>query len=280
MTPALPSGKLSSHTVLTEQQHNTKMRTKTLLLTAAALLAAGIVSTQAQPVYSQNIVGYASIATPGAGLNYLITIPFAIGVSNGANEIWPVIGGVGGTPALPDSSTILIWNSATLKYTAYTSDSGSPSGWDDINGFLPYSPKLPVGQGFFLSPNVGTTNTFAGTVAVNVGTSNIMNLPGAGVNYLVGFVVPYAGAITNGNLTTGVGGPCLWSPDGVTGLPDSSTLLIWNPATLKYTAYTSDSGSPSRWDDINGFLLTPPTITVGQGFFLSPNTPFNWKVGL
>ena len=86
------------------------MRTKTLLLTAAALLAAGITSTQAQPVYSQNVVGYASVATPGAGVNYLITVPFAIGVSNGANEIWPLIGG---NPTLPDGSTILIWNSAT-----------------------------------------------------------------------------------------------------------------------------------------------------------------------
>ena len=246
------------------------MRTKTLLLTAAALLAAGFVSSQAQPVYSQNIVGYASVATPGAGVNYLISVPFSIGVSNGANEIWPVVGGV---PTLPDFSTILIWTGS--GYTAYTSDSGSPSGWDDNNGYLSYSPKLPVGQGFFLIPSSGTTNTFAGTVAVNVGTSNKMVLPSAGVNYLVGCVVPYAGAITNGNSVTGAGGPNLTFAGG---LPDFSTILIWTGSG--YTAYTSDSGSPSLWDDNNGYLLTPPTITVGQGFFIIPATSFTWTVGL
>jgi hypothetical protein len=274
LTPALLSGILVSHTVLTEQQHNTKMRTKTLLLTAAALLAAGITSTQAQPVYSQNIVGYASVATPSSGINYLITIPFAIGVSNGANEIWPVVGGV---PTLPDFSTILIWNPAIQNYAAYTSDSGSPSGWDDNSGYLSYSPVLPVGQGFFLSPSAPVTNVFAGTIAVNVGTSNKMVLPSSGINYLVGCVVPYAGAITNGNPATGAGGPNLTLAGG---LPDFSTILIWDPAIQNYTAYTSDSGSPSGWDDNNGYLLTSPTITVGQGFFISPSAPFTWTVGL
>src|ERR1035441_6352568 len=50
-----------------------KMRTKTLLLSAAALLAAGFVSSQAQPVYSQNIVGYASVPTANGG-TYCITV--------------------------------------------------------------------------------------------------------------------------------------------------------------------------------------------------------------
>src|ERR1035438_3189483 len=49
-----------------------KMRTKTLLLSAAALLAAGFVSSQAQPVYSQNIVGYANVPTPLASTYYTV----------------------------------------------------------------------------------------------------------------------------------------------------------------------------------------------------------------
>jgi hypothetical protein len=183
---------------------------------------------------------------------------------------------------LPDFSSILIWNSATLKYTTYQSDSGSPSGWDDNGGNpLPFSPVLPVGMGFFLSPNSPVTNTFAGTVAVNVGTSNSIPAVGslnAGVNYLVGCPVPYAGAVTNGNPATFAGGPNL-SING--GLPDFSSILIWNSATLTYTTYQSDSGSPSLWDDNGGNPIPqPPSISVGQGFFLSPNTPFTWKVGL
>jgi hypothetical protein len=250
------------------------MRTKTLLMSAAALLAAGVVSSQAQPVYSQNIVGYASVATPGAGVNYLLSIPFVIGVSNGANEIWPVVGGV---PTLPDFSSILVWNPATISYTTYYSDSGSPSGWDDAGqNPIPNAPTLPVGQGFFLNPNSPVTNVFAGTVAVNVGTSNKMVLANAGVNYLVGCVVPYAGAITNGNNSTG--GPNLTLAGG---LSDFSSILVWNPATISYTTYYSDSSSPSGWDDAGqNPIPAPPTISVGQGFFLNPNTPFTWTVGL
>ena len=143
------------------------MRTKTLLIAAAAL-AVGIVSSQAQ-VYSQNIVGYANIKTPNGG-TYLITVPFQVGASNGANEIWPL---VGGQPTIPDYSAILIWNGS--GYDTYYSDSTSRSLWDD-SGYnqLTNAPVLPVGKGFFLIPSNDTTNTFAGAVAVNVGTSNVM----------------------------------------------------------------------------------------------------------
>ncbi len=252
------------------------MRTKTLLIAAAAL-AVGVISSQAQ-VYSQNIVGYANVQTLTGSANYLLSIPFTIGSSNGANEIWPLMSD-GVTPTLPDGSFISIWNGTT--YTTYESDSGSGSLWDDNNGTsISYAPVLPVGQGFFLSPSSATTNLFAGTVAVQVGTSNNMVLAVGSANYLVGCVVPYSGAVTNGNVATGVGGPCLFSPDGGnTGLPDGSFLSIWTGTT--YTTYESDSGSGSYWDDNNGTAIpVPPSITVGQGFFLSPASAFTWTVGL
>jgi hypothetical protein len=243
------------------------MRTKTLLLSVAALLAAGIVSSQAQPVYSQNIVGYASVPTPNGG-TYLITVPFVIGVSNGANEIWPVGGG------LPDFSELSIWNGA--GYNNYLSDHTSPSGWDDAVSFNPVpAPTLPVGKGFFLIPSASTTNTFAGTVAVNVGTSNKTSLANGGT-YLVGSAVPYAGAVTNGNPATGVGGLNLTLAGG---LPDFSELSIWNGNG--YNNYLSDHSSPSGWDDAVSFNPVPvPTVSVGQGFFIIPSGNFIWTVGL
>jgi hypothetical protein len=259
------------------------MRTKTLLIAAAAL-AAGVITSQAQPVYSQNVVGYANVPTVG-GSTYLLTVPFAIGVSNGANEIWPLISP--GVPSLPDFSTLLIWNVSTLSYTTYYSDSSASFLWDDSTGTdLGKSPVLPVGQGFFLIPNVAPsqtyTNTFVGTVAAQNGTSITNSLTG-GSTYLVASPVPYSGVITNGTATGG--GPNLWSPDGVQNLPDFSSLLIWNVSTLSYTTYYSDSGSPSYWDDSNGVnLAVPPSINVGQGFFLIPNVAptakYNWAVGL
>jgi hypothetical protein len=207
----------------------------------------------------------------------MLSIPFAIGVSNGANEIWPVVGGV---PTLPDSSQVLIWNPTAVQFTTYLADSASPSGWDNNNGDpLPGAPTLPVGQGFFLNPAGPVTNVFAGTIAVNVGSSNKMTLASSGVNYLVGCVGPYAGAVTNGNPTTFAAVPNLSAAGG---LPDSSQLLLWNPTSVNFTTYLSDSASPSGWDNNNGDPLpTPPSITVGQGFFLSPGSAnFVWTVGL
>ena len=231
----------------------------------AAALAASVISSQAQ-VYSQNVVGYANVSTPAGG-TFAISIPFKVGVSNGANEIWP-------TPALPDGSSLLLWNGA--GYTTYLSDSGSSSLWDDDGGNpLAGAPVVPVGKAAFLIPFASTTNTFVGTVSVNVGTSNVTTLASGGT-FFVAPVVPYAGSITNGNPTTGAGGPGLSS---LNGLPDGSSLLIWTGAG--YTTYLSDSGSPSLWDDDGGNPITfAPSIKVGQGFFVIPFATFNWKVGL
>jgi hypothetical protein len=254
------------------------MRTKTLLLSAAALLAAGIVSTQAQPVYSQNVVGYANVVT--AGGTFALSVPFAIGNTNGANEIWPLMSD-NVTPTLPDGSEILIWNGN--GYNSFYSDSGSPTLWDGSDGSTPApAPELKVGQGFFLIPSSATTNVFAGTIPVNVGSSNVTTLSGG--TFLVAPVVPYAGSVTNGNLTTGAGGPNLWAvPNsgggGANGIPDGSELLIWNGNG--YNSFYSDSGSPTLWDGSDGSTPTPaPTIKVGQGFFIIPSSPFTWTVGL
>jgi len=238
------------------------MKTKTLLIAAAAL-AAGIISSQAQSVYSQNVVGYANIATPSSGVQYLISIPFKIGVSNGANEVFPT---------LPEFSTLLLWDVPTQNYKTVQTDTSSASGWSD-GDFNPVPPPLlPVGKGFFMSPSAPITNVFAGTVAVDVGTSNKMVLPNAGVQYLVSCVVPYAGAVTNGNSSTG--GPNL------NGLPEFSTLLLWDVPTQNYKTVQTDTSSASGWSDGDFNPVPVPTINVGQGFFLSPSSPYTWTTGL
>jgi len=238
---------------------------KKTLLIAAAALAAGVISTQAQPVYSQNIVGYANIPTPTSGSQYLIAVPFQVGVSNGANEVF------GST--LPDFSTLLVWSVAANTYSLYYADSGSPSGWDDGN-FAPISsPVLPVGQGFFLSPSGDKlTNTFTGSIAISVGTSNVMSLPTAGAQYLVSSVVPYAGSLTNGDNSGG--------GINLNNLPDFSTVLIWSPTANNYTLYYSDSASPTLWDDGNFAPIAAPSGGIGEGFFVSPSAAATWTIGL
>ncbi len=246
----------------------------TTLLVAAVALTAGITVSKAQ-VYSQNVVGYANVAAASGG-TFALTVPFLVGSSNGANEVWPLISA--GNPSIPDFSELLIWNGA--GFNAYFSDSTSTSLWDDGNQVpTNAAPKLPVGQGFFLIPSGTFTNTFVGTVAVNVGTSNVTTLA-SGATVLVAPAVPYGGAVTNGNAVTGAGGPNLWNNNtSANQIPDFSELLIWTGNGL--TAWFSDSTSSSYWDDGNQVPTNqPPQISVGQSFFLIPSGSFNWTVGL
>ena len=148
------------------------MRTKTLLLSAAALLAVGVVSSQAQPVYSQNVVGYATLGLPG-GAYTMMTVPFNVGVSNGANEVF-------GTN-IPAQSTVLIYSTVATNiplsnvgqvlgangtlpvpaqsYEQYFYDPqyvslGYGAWWTDPTyaNNMP-APSLSVGQGMFILPS-------------------------------------------------------------------------------------------------------------------------------
>jgi hypothetical protein len=288
------------------------MRTKTLLLSAGALLAAGFVSSQAQPVYSQNIVGYASVAIP-ASQNIMMTCPFVIGVSNGANEVF-------GTN-LPAQSIILLYSTAATNiplsnvgqnlgqngtlpvpaqsYVQYFYDPqyvslGYGAWWTDPTyaNNVP-TPTLPVGQGFFVLATQAFTNSFAGTVAVAVGGTNTMNLP-ASQNSLVGSVIPFAG-----DITVGTAGAL------TNNLPAQSIVLVYSTAantipltnvgqnlgqngTLNvpaqsYVQYFYDPqyvslGYGAWWTDPTYANNMPaPSVTVGQGVFIVPSQAFQWK---
>jgi len=256
---------------------------KKTLLIAAAALAASVISSQAQ-VYSQNIVGYANVPTAVGGHSYLINCPMSIGVSNGVNEVFG--------SSLPAFSSILLWNG--LGYNTYVYDPTDPNGvgagapvWylgDDATPAVPI-PTVPTGRGFFLIPAGPVTNVFAGAVSVNVGTSNNLALPTGGSSYLVASVVPYAGAITNGNSSGG--GPNL------NGLPAFSSMLFWTG--IGYTTCVYDPTDPNgvgagaplyyQGDDSTPYVDPSsggnvPTITVGQGFFVIPAGSYTWTTGL
>lgn len=316
MTPPLPSGILVAHTVTSKQQHNTNMRTKTLLLTAAALLAAGIVSSQAQsPVYSANIVGYASVTAPGSQYT-MMTVPFLVGTRNGADEIFG--------DALPQQSTILVYSTAattvalsnvgqllgtngtlnvpaqsyiTYYYDKQYTNLGYGAWWTDAaySANTPI-PALPVGKAFFLLPAGTFTNTFAGVVAVNVGATNSATMPGSQYS-LVGSAIPFAGDITAG--ATGA---------LTNNLPAQSTVLVYSTAATtiplsnvgqalgvngtlnvpaqSYVTYYYDPqyvslGYGDWWTDAAyGNNMPAPSLAVGQGMFVLPASGFTWKQSL
>ncbi len=247
------------------------MRTKTLLIAAAAL-AAGIVSMEAQ-VYSQNIVGYANVPTPGnGGIYFMMSCPFNVGVSNGANEVF-------GT-SLPDDSLVETWDVANQQYNVALWDSGGPNGagWYDLNdSYNVPIPTLPPGQGFFLVPFGNITNTFSGTVACTTGGTNTTTLPGnGGIYFLVGSAIPFAGYVTNVVNGTSVG-------INLNGVPDDTLVEQWDVNNQDFIVSLYDSGGPNGagWYDLNDSYSVPcPSINVGDGFFVVPFGSYDWVQAL
>jgi hypothetical protein len=180
------------------------MRTKTLLLAVAAL-AAGIVSSEAQNVYSANVVGYINVPFP-AGQLTLVANP----LDDGTNTTTSL------GQALANKSTIQIWNGS--GYTASTKVSGT------------WTPNLsiPVGTGFFVNSKTAITNTFVGNVVVLSGGSGTNSLP-AGTLVLVGNEIPYTGDLTDTNVNLGPS------------LANKSTIQVWNGSG--FTASTKVSGT-------------------------------------
>jgi hypothetical protein len=165
------------------------MRTKTLLLSAAAL-AAGLCSSVAQSnVYSVNVVGYVN-QPMAAGALICVANP----LDNGTNDLNSALA------AVPAKSTAQIWNGSGF----------TPS----VKGTT-WSPNfsIPPGVGFFVNSKSSVTNTYVGNVLANVGASVTNALP-ANVLVLVGSQLPYAGDLNDTNLALN--------------LPAKSTAQIWN----------------------------------------------------
>jgi len=244
LTPCPPPEIVISHTVT----KNKTMRTK-LFLAAAAIVAAGALSSQAQNVYSLNVVGYVNKTIP-SGYS-LIANPLSAGVTNGANEI--------ATPV--DGSVYLTWNGVGFDYTSFDSGFG---GWIDA-GFNPAQPPtLPPGRGFFFfNPGATYTNTFVGEVVPAPGSTNSLALP-SGYS-LVGSVLPAGSA----QITA--------APVSLP-LIDGSVILQWNGVGYVYTSFDSGFGG---WIDAAFNPAAEPSYTVADGFFFfNPGASAPWSQSL
>jgi hypothetical protein len=200
------------------------MRTKTLLLTAAAIVA-GVVSVQAQSnVYSVNVVGYVNRAFPGGSFQ-LVANP----LDNGTNNLDSAFG------ALPAKSQAQFWNGAS--FDSFTKGTTWPGG----------APAVPPGVGLFVKAQSATNNTFVGQVAAPVGGSVTQSLS-AGLFVLVGSKVPYAGDLNDTNLA-------------LTQLAAKSQVQKWNGVGFdSYTKGTSWPVNPGL-SVAEGFFLKSQTAT-------------------
>lgn len=227
-------------------QTKQNMRTKILLIAAAAL-AAGVVSSNAQ-VYSANVVGYVQVTIAGNGEYTLLANPFT---DNNGNYLTNLINANNIT--LPKQSQCLTW---IYPGGGYSTVNYNGSVW------AANSVQLPPGTGFFIrNGTIGggapaVTNTFVGSVIVNSGGSVTNSIP-AGYSMLGG-TIPYAANIADAG-----------TPHGDTNMDYGSALTVkksqimtYNPASGFVAVNLGGSTPPFNW------ASTVP-ITPGQGFFLN-----------
>jgi hypothetical protein len=201
------------------------MRTKSLLLSAAAL-AAGLASSVAQSnVYSVNVVGYVNKALP-AGVFHLVANP----LDDGTNTLNSALA------ALAPKSQAQFWNGAS--FDNYTK-----------GGTWPVAPGIAPGVGFFVKAQLAVTNTFVGSVAAPVGGSVTSALP-AGVFVLVSSKIPYAGDLNDTNLA-------------LIQLAAKSQVQKWNLGTLSFDNYTKGGTWPANpgVQVAEGFFVKSQTAT-------------------
>jgi hypothetical protein len=267
------------------------MRTKTLLLSAVALLAAGVVSTQAQPVYSQNIVGYVTQTLPYNGsLNNShgwanVCTPLDLGAGNSLTNLFPNYGLGAGNNVL-DGDLVYIWNGH--GYTEYTMDSSYASGvgdFGDNDTIEPYAPIVNPGALVFILNNgynqsvsgVSVTNSLSGTVHVDTLASGSQtvgqttNVLIKGLNY-VASKLPVGGGL-NSVLQLSL------APNGGFGGANSGTnqldySLVYVPNIVNgnfagYTEYTVDSTYTTGFGDFgDNPIASEPTVPAGVGIIV------------
>ena len=189
------------------------MKEKTLLIAAAAL-AAGVMTSQAQ-VYSQNIVGYINIPLV-AGQQNLIANQLDLDGTGTNNTLASLFG-----TNLPNNASIQVWNGAGFVPDAYSTSSG----WTTTSNPT-INAALQPGKGFFIKTKNAITVTLVGNVLV--GTNNLAVPAG---NFVYAPTVPVAGTL-----------------DSTNGFPiaNNNTVQVWNGAGYNPYSYSSSSGwSPS-----------------------------------
>ena len=160
------SATFGTHTVT--KKFNWNMRTKTLLLTVAAL-AAGLTAYADATVYSANVVGYINQVIP-SGFSMV-----ANQLDTGTNTVVNLL------PA-PPNNTIVYKFSGTLY-----SGNGYYYGWSDTNM------TLNPGEGAFIyNPGAPITNAFIGTVLQGTFTNSV-----TGGFSMQSYYVPKAGLISS-----------------------------------------------------------------------------------
>lgn len=211
------------------------MRTKTLIC-AAAVLAAGLASSIAQTVYSQNVVGYVNVVIPSGYSAIANPLDASNSGGNSISNLFnaAVAGGTG--PAAGDAA--YSWNGVFNNGNFNSDLDGSWS--NPTEQFAP-------GKGIFYQ-NVGApfTNTFVGEVM-----QGSLTVPLPFLYNSVASKVPQAGYAADLGLI-GAG---------------ADVIYLWN-GNFNVGSFRDDLGG--TWSDAAGFVVDPvkgPFLNVAQSIF-------------
>jgi len=238
------------------------MKTKTLLIAAAAL-AAGVMSSQAQ-VYSQNIVGYVNINLTN-GIIAAVAPALDLDGTGTNNTISTVFT----TPAVND--TVYVFNGTgydILQYIVKTSGHGSTAtsvtNWYE-SGVLATNYPINPGRGAFYLPAATETATIVGDVLQGTSLTN-QYFPAANELGLIASKVPIGGGLTS------VLG---YNPN------INDTVYIYDNGAYdiyQYIVKTSGHGSTETFTTnwFNSGVADEPVVNVGESFWIQPAVATNW----
>jgi len=246
---------------------------KKTLLIAAAALAAGIISTQASSVYSQNIVGYMNLQVPTNGFNQVAN---QLDIGDGTNGITEVLNGSAlvSDPNGVNNTVAYIWQYGSQGYLTlqyYTASDAlawwgvNKAGFYDGNGNYNDAP-VPPGSSFFVQNYANTSSNLTLTLTGSIANqTNIVTIaPGF---QTVAYGAPVATSLVLSNNYVGVS-----DANGI----NNDVLYSWVPSmqgflTLQY--YTASDAL--AWWGVNqvGFYDgngSPVNYTpnAGQPFFI------------
>jgi hypothetical protein len=241
------------------------MRTKALLIAAAAM-AAGVVSSQAQ-VYSQNIVGY-------------VNQPLQVGYNNIANPLDSSTGNsltniIANPVGNFDGTFVYLWNGTSFTIIQYDSSMSTGMANSSDTAAVP-SPTINPGTGiYFNNQYAAVTNTFVGQVHIDSGTypgTSTNTLSSTPTYSLASSVLPIAGGISSVlGLTNSAGaldGTFLYLPN----INAAGTFLGYNIVQFDSSQTTGFANSS------DSAAVPEPVLSVGASLLINNQSgaPISW----
>jgi hypothetical protein len=231
------------------------MKIKNILL--GALLGAGLAATtaSAQQVYSQNVVGYATVNLTNGYT--MVANPLSVTDQTATNDTVLAVFGTN----LPINTTVFKWNGTGWDPSTYSvqgKTAGSPTNWTH--------PEYTVnaGEGLFIQVQQDAKFTFAGNVMQGTNIMNLITNPVGGYAVASSYYPIGGDMVSNLNFVPSI----------------NTTIFKWDTISNGWTPYTYSiqgkaANSPTNWS-----AAGVPQLQVGEGFMIEATNAVNWTNNL